>query len=127
MNQRLLFIYDGECPFCNYFAELLELKSNLPNLQVKDARKNPPELPKGYDMDINGAVLLRDGEMLHGAKAINWVCSQIENPSDALLKVLTRTFSSGKRASLIFPILLIARRIALFFKGVPRKLAFSCE
>ena len=124
MVSKLLFVYDGECPFCNQFAELLELKSNLPNIQIKDARLNPKELPDGYDMDLNGAILIKDGEILHGAIAINWLCSNIDNPSGSLLRLLSMTFSSSRRAYLIFPFLLIARRILLFIKGVPRKLVF---
>ena len=78
MNSNLLFIYDGQCPFCNKFAELLELKSNLPNLQVKNARENPPEIPAGYDMDKNGAILFKGKEMLCGANAINYIWETIE-------------------------------------------------
>ena len=40
MSEKILFIYDGECPFCNHFAQLLELKSSLPNLRIFDGRKN---------------------------------------------------------------------------------------
>ena len=50
MDSKLVFIYDGHCPFCNYFAELLELKSSLPNIQIKNARGKPIEIPQGYDM-----------------------------------------------------------------------------
>ena len=122
MDKRLVFIYDGQCPFCNQFAELLEFKSGLADIQIKNARELPKELPPGYDMDINGAILLKDGEMMHGATAINWICSQIKEPSDALLKILSITFSSNQRTKLIFPLLLIARRFLLFCKGVPNKL-----
>ncbi len=127
MNSTLVFIYDGECPFCNQFAELLELKSNLPNITIKDARKDNSELPNGYDMDIKGAVLIKNGEMIHGAKAINWICSNIENPSDSLLRVIIKTFSSSQRTNLLFPLLLIARRLTLILKGVPRKIRLSSK
>tara|TARA_Y100001968_G_scaffold91262_1_gene82117 strand:- start:211 stop:600 length:390 start_codon:yes stop_codon:yes gene_type:complete len=122
LTSKLIFIYDGQCPFCNQFAELLELKSNLPTIQIKDARDNPPEIPNGYDMDINGAILLKDDELLTGAEAINFICSEIENPSDSLLKILRFLFASSSRTNFIFPFLLIARRISLLFKGVPIKL-----
>ncbi len=124
MSSKLIFIYDGQCPFCNHFAELLELKSGLSNIQVKNAREMPPELPQGYDMDVKGAILIKDNEMLYGANAINWICSQIEEPSDSLLKILKVIFSSNQRTGLIFPLLLIARRITLFIKGIPRKLVY---
>ena len=97
MSPKLTFLYDGQCPFCNQFAELLELKSNLPNIQVKNARDNPAELPTGYDMDIKGAVLLKDDQILHGAEAIHCICSNIDNPSSGLLKILSITFASNQR------------------------------
>ena len=33
-NSSFTFIYDGECPFCNHFAELLELKSKVSNIYL---------------------------------------------------------------------------------------------
>ncbi len=127
MSPKLVFLYDGECPFCNHFSALLELRSGLPELTIKNARDNLPEmkslLEKGYDLD-NGAILLKGDEVLHGAQAINWICSQITKPSDELLKLIALTFSSKLRTDVIFPLLILSRRILLLVKGVPRKLFF---
>ena len=121
-ESTLTFIYDGECPFCNHFAELLELKSKIKNISVLDGRKNPllikELLIKGYDLD-NGAILLKDQDILHGADAINSVCKEINKPSSMLLKFLSKTFKSTKRTRLIFPLLVRARRLALISKGIP--------
>ena len=121
-ESSLTFIYDGECPFCNHFAELLELKSKIKNISVLDGRKNPllikELLIKGYDLD-NGAILLKDQDILHGADAINSVCKEINKPSSMLLKFLSKTFKSTKRTRLIFPLLVRARRLALISKGIP--------
>ena len=125
MNSDLTFIYDGECPFCNHFAELLELKSKIKNISILDGRKNPiiinSLLKKGYDID-KGAILLKDDDIFHGAEAINIICNQINNPSGKLLKLLSNIFKSGKRTNLLFPFLLRARRLALISKGVPTSL-----
>ena len=40
MTSYYTFIYDGECPFCNHFAELLEIKSKITNIKILDGRKN---------------------------------------------------------------------------------------
>ncbi len=122
MNTRLVFIFDGECPFCNKFAELLELKSNLPGIEIKDAREKPPEIPNEYDMDIKGALLINGKEILSGADAINFICRHITKPSDPLLVLLQTVFKSKERTSFIFPLLIQARRVALLIKRVPRKL-----
>ena len=55
MLDKYLFIYDGECPFCNYFAQLLELKSRLPSLEILDGRKNLALLSQLYKQgfDLN--------------------------------------------------------------------------
>ena len=125
MSSNFTFIYDGECPFCNHFAELLEIKSEIKNIKIIDGRKNlkliKSLLDKGYNID-NGAILLRDEDIFHGADAINTICKQINNPSNNLLKVLSKVFKSNKRTKLLFPLLVRARRFTLIAKGVSTSL-----
>ena len=125
MTSCYTFIYDGECPFCNHFAELLEIKSKISNLKIIDGRKNlniiSSLLEKGYDID-KGAILLKDEDILHGAEAVNTICKQIKNPSNNLLKLLSNVFKSKKRTKLLFPILIRARRFALISKGISTSL-----
>ena len=124
-ESSLTFIYDGECPFCNHFAELLELKSKIKNISILDGRKNPELLrdllKKGYDLD-KGAILLKNEEIYHGANAINFICKLINKPSSKLLEILSTTFKSSERTKFIFPFLVIARRLALISKGIPTSL-----
>ena len=119
------FIYDGECPFCNHFAELLEIKSKITNIKILDGRKNltliNSLLDKGYDLD-KGAILLKDKEIFHGAEAIYTICKKIKNPSSSLLLLLSKVFKSTKRTKILFPLLVRARRFALISKGVSTSL-----
>ena len=120
MSDKSLFIYDGECPFCNHFAQLIELKSCLPEFQILDGRKNLTLLTQlynqGYDLN-KGAILIKNENIMHGPDAINWICSQIKEPSDSLLEVLRIIFSSNKMTNLLFPFLLWGRRLSLTLKG----------
>lgn len=120
MSDKSLFIYDGECPFCNHFAQLLELKRSLPEFEIIDGRKNLPLLSKlykqGYDLN-KGAILIHNKNIMHGANAINWICSKIDKPSNSLLEILRIIFSSNKRTQILFPFLLWSRRLSLTFKG----------
>ena len=120
MTDKILFIYDGECPFCNHFAQLIELKSSLPELEILDGRKDLPLLTQlykqGYDLN-KGAILIRNEKIMHGADAINWICSEIKEPSDSILEVLRIIFTSNKRTNFLFPLLLWGRRLALTLKG----------
>ena len=125
MTSDITFIYDGECPFCNHFAELLEIKSKIKNISIIDGRKNiqiiKSLIEKGYDID-KGAILIKGENIYHGAEAINFVCSQINNPSGTLLKLLSNIFKSNNRTNFLFPFLVRARRFALISKGVPTSL-----
>ena len=121
MTSNYTFIYDGECPFCNHFAELLEIKSKITNIKIIDGRKNLTLIKslfdRGYDLD-KGAILLNNKNIFHGADAINTICNQINNPSSSLLLLLSKVFKSNKRTNVIFPFLLRARRLALISKGI---------
>ena len=125
MTPNYTFIYDGECPFCNHFAELLEIKSKISNIKILDGRKNitliESLLEKGYDLD-KGAILLKDEDIFHGAEAINTICKQISYPSSSLLLLLSSIFKSNKRTRVIFPLLIRARRLALISKGISTSL-----
>ena len=120
MSNKSLFIYDGECPFCNHFAQLLEIKKSIPGFEILDGRKNLALLSQlykqGYDLN-KGAILIRDEKILHGAEAINWICSEIKEPSNSLLEVLRVIFISNKMTGLLFPFLLWGRRLSLTLKG----------
>ena len=120
MSDKSLFIYDGECPFCNHFAQLIELKSCLPEFQILDGRKNLTLLTQlynqGYDLN-KGAILIKNENIMHGPDAINWICSQIKEPSDSLLEVLRIIFTSNKMTNFLFPFLLWGRRLSLTLKG----------
>ena len=120
MSDKSLFIYDGECPFCNHFAQLLELKCSLSNFEISDGRKNLALLTKlynqGYDLN-KGAILINNENIMHGADAISWICSEIKEPSDSLLELLRILFISNKRTNFLFPFLLWGRRLSLTLKG----------
>ena len=125
MSSTYTFIYDGECPFCNHFAELLEIKSKITNIKILDGRKNltliNSLLDKGYDLD-KGAILLKNEDIFHGAEAINTICKKIKDPSSTLLLVLSKVFKSNKRTKVLFPLLVRARRFALISKGISTSL-----
>ena len=55
--------------------------------------------------------------IMHGADAINWICSEIKEPSDSLLEVLRVIFNSKKRTKFLFPFLLWGRRLSLTLQG----------
>lgn len=116
-----ILVYDGGCPFCRHFAEFSELRGGIPDLKIRDGRSDGPlrQALNARGCPIReGAVLIHGDELLHGAAAIQWICARLE-PSAGLLKLLGVVFTDSGRASRLYPLLLLARRLALGLKGVP--------
>lgn len=114
-------MFDGGCPFCRSFAELSELRSGIPDLRIRDGRADH-ELrhrlaARGFHLR-DGAMLLDGERILHGAEAIQWVCDRMQ-PSAPLLRVLAPLFAAPGRARATYPLLLLARRLALSLRGLP--------
>jgi predicted DCC family thiol-disulfide oxidoreductase YuxK len=116
-----VLVFDGGCPFCRHFAELSELRGGIPGLQIRDGRADHGlriQLERrGYRL-ATGAMVLLGERVLHGAEAIQWICARM-TPSDQLLGVLAPLLATQPRSRAAYPVLLLARRLALALKGLP--------
>ncbi len=116
-----VLVFDGGCLFCRHFAELSELRGGIPELQIRDGRSDPAlrqELEeRGYRL-CEGAMVIDGEQVLHGAEAIAWLCRRM-TPSAALLRLLAPLLANRGRARSVYPLLLLARRLALAVRGLP--------
>lgn len=117
----LVLVYDGGCPFCRQFALRSELLGGLPELELRDGRADQilrdALKARGFPLG-QGAVLLDGDQIWHGAAAISQLCSRL-TPSDPLLALLQVLFAPRLQAERLYPLLLLARRAALWWKGLP--------
>lgn len=116
-----VLVYDGGCVFCSHFAQLSELRSGIPELQIRDGRSDHAlraELNRRGAPLRSGAVLLVGDQLFHGAQAIEWLCARMK-PSDALLQLLAPLLATPQRSRNLYPLLLLARRGALALRGLP--------
>ncbi|MEB3316772.1 MAG: DCC1-like thiol-disulfide oxidoreductase family protein [Cyanobacteriota bacterium] len=114
-------VFDGGCPFCRHFAELSELRSGIPGLRIRDGRAETAlrHLLAQRGFHLRDGAMVIDGERVwHGAEAIAWLCARM-TPSAALLQVLAPWVADGRRARGMYPLLLLARRLALSWRGLP--------
>ena len=115
-----VLVFDGGCVFCRHFAELSELRGGLRGLRIHDGRADPAllrQLEHSGARMRDGAFLIAEGRVLHGADAIAWLCAHM-TPSDALLQLLATLLASPPRARRLYPLLLAARRLALAARGL---------
>ena len=116
-----MLVFDGGCPFCRHFAELSELRSGIPGLVIRDGRSDTQLrralARRGYHLR-DGAMVIAGDQVWHGSAAITWLCERMK-PSAALLKVLAPLMADGGRARSLYPLLLLARRLALGARGLP--------
>jgi hypothetical protein len=116
-----VLVFDGGCPFCRHFAELSELRSGIPGLTIRDGRTDgvlrQALAQRGFHLH-NGAMVIDGERVLHGAEAIAWLCERM-TPSDALLALLAPLMADDTRARRLYPLLLLARRLALGLRGLP--------
>ena len=117
----LTLVYDGGCPFCRAFALRSELAGGIPNLVIRDGRRENALramlLNKGYRL-ADGAMLLEGERIWHGSAAIAELSRRME-PSDPLLNLLGKLFRNNSRSAGLYPSLLLARRCALGLQGTP--------
>jgi len=116
-----VLVFDGGCPFCRHFAELSELRSGIPALQIRDGRHDVglrlQLAARGYHLR-DGAMLIDGQRVLHGAAAIGWLCERMR-PSDPLLRLLAPLLGEPQRSRSLYPLLLLARRAALALRRLP--------
>ena len=120
-DETPILVFDGGCPFCRHFAELSELRGGIPGLQIRDGRAETTlrrELARrGFHLR-DGAMVIVGERVWHGAEAIQWLCARM-TPSAALLQTLAPLMGDGVRARRLYPLLLLARRLALGLRGLP--------
>lgn len=116
-----MLVVDGSCPFCRHFGERSAAGSGIPDLRIRDGRAESSlrhELAaRGHHLR-DGAMVLLGGRVLHGAEAIAWLCGRMR-PSDPLLRALAPLLAGPRRSRLLYPLLLLARRLLLALRGLP--------
>ena len=116
-----VLVFDGGCPFCRHFAQLSELRSGIAGLEIRDGRADDllrlDLARRGYHLR-DGAMVLCGDQVLHGDAAIAWLCGRM-TPSAPLLQVLAPLLAERRRASRLYPLLLLARRLLLALRRLP--------
>jgi predicted DCC family thiol-disulfide oxidoreductase YuxK len=115
-------IYDGECPFCRFYARYLKVRDSLGDLQLVNAREAVEivdELRLAH-IDLDEGMVLKIGNRTYvGAECIHilaLLCSRstIFNRANALI------FRSATLSRLLYPVLRAGRNMSLLLLGRTR-------
>jgi predicted DCC family thiol-disulfide oxidoreductase YuxK len=116
---RAWVVYDGQCPFCSRYVQLLRLRASVGQVRLIDARGGGPiveELRRsGVDLD-EGMVLKLDGRIYHGHDCIH-VLALLSTPSGLFNRINAAAFRSPRTARLLYPVLRAGRNGVLRLLG----------
>ena len=112
-------MYDGECPFCSRYVELVRIRDAIGPIRFINARDGDPEVDEiiqaGLDLD-EGMVLKLNGQMYHGQDCIN-ALALLSDPRGLFNRFNAWVFRSPKRAAILYPVLRAGRNLVLRLLG----------
>ena len=121
-KSRLEIIYDGACPFCSRYVQLVRIRENF-DVELIDARKRPllglQYKAKGYDL-ADGMIARLDGENYFGSEAIA-IISLVSSRSGIRNRFLATCFRNRKVSATVYPLLRLGRNLTLVLLGRNRE------
>jgi predicted DCC family thiol-disulfide oxidoreductase YuxK len=115
----MFLVYDGQCPACTHYGQLLRIKQTAGALQLVDAREGGKLVEeitrRGYDLD-RGMVLVSEGRMYYGADAMH-VLALMSTRSGVFNRLNYWFFRSAALARVLYPVLRCGRGLLLKMLG----------
>lgn len=115
----LVIVYDGECPFCSNYVQVLTLRDTVGKVQLVDARSDHALVSKlqldGYDLN-EGMAALFGGRVYYGAECVNML-ALLSSESGVFNRMNNMIFRSGTLSRILYPFLRTGRNITLRLLG----------
>jgi len=115
LREEILLVYDGECPACNAYCQVVRIKESVGDLRTVDARENSEVMNEitAQCLDIDQGMVLKMGEQLYyGADAIHML-ALIGSRSGIFNRFNYWMFKSKTISKIIYPLLKLSRNLLL--------------
>ena len=127
-DKRLYLVYDKQCPACDHYARLAQVRQTVGDLELVDAREGGPLVDaitaRGLDID-EGMVLIVDDQFYYGDEAIHRL-ALLGTRSGLFNRLNYLVFKSATRSRLLYPILRRCRNLLLKLLGKTRVNNLEC-
>lgn len=108
-------LYDGECPFCSRYVQLIRLQEAIGPIRLVDARENTVEAEivrkAGLEID-DGMVLSFNNQLYHGDDCLHRL-ALLSTPIGFFNRINASLFRSQNLSRLSYPILRACRNLTL--------------
>lgn len=112
-------VYDGECPVCRTYVQMLRLREAAGQVELVDARAAPALVSelRGRGFEINeGIVLIAGDQYFYGADAMNAV-ALMTTPARWANRLNYFMFRSRRFSRFAYPALRTGRNLVLRLLG----------
>jgi len=118
-REEILLVYDRECPACNAYCQIVQIRKSVGELKIVDARENSDVLKEitAQGMDIDQGMVLKMGDQLYyGSDAIN-ALALIGSRSGIFNRLNYWIFKSKTLSKILYPVLRSCRNLLLKILG----------
>lgn len=118
-DSSVYIVYDGECPVCSNYTQLVRLREAVGKVTLLNAREDHPVVQelknKGYDLDEG--MVLKIGDKIHfGADAMHMMAILGEE-AGIVSKINYQLFRSRGFSRCVYPVLRSGRLLLLRILG----------
>lgn len=120
-TDKMVVVYDGECPFCRSYVTLMSLRKAVGDVELMDARTQTPPIRRLVELGYNlneGMAAIYGGKVYYGKDAVVLI-SSLTGDRPWLGRLIATSLRNPTRATFLYPLMKLGRRIVLRILGKP--------
>jgi predicted DCC family thiol-disulfide oxidoreductase YuxK len=112
-------VYDGDCPFCSRYIQMVRLREAVGPVRLVNARDGGPLVEEAWraGFDLDAGMMLKMGGKLYFGDACVQRLALLSTPVGAFNRINRAILSSPTAARILYPILRSGRNLTLRLLG----------